>query len=140
MIIKPTAVLRAAGAGGAQAAEGTVLSQAWRETEREKEGAGREHRGGRMDSGMTAGLWLPPSTCPSLSPGCPDGTALQEAPRAWGRVSSPQVGYLPGFSTDCQGSSPQGCLDKCLRVSRPAASASPGNLLEMQDLGPTQTY
>ena len=66
-----------------------------------------------MDSGMTAGLWLPPSTCPSLSPGCPDGTALQEAPCV-GQGEQPPGGIPTRFSTDCQGSSPQGCLDKCV--------------------------
>lgn len=96
MIIKPTAVLRAAGAGGAQAAEGTVLSQALRETEREKEGAGREHRGGKMDSGMTAGLWPAPSTCLELVPGCPNGTVLQEAPCV-GPGEQPPGGIPPRF-------------------------------------------
>lgn len=54
---------------------------------------------------------------------------------------SPTWGYLPGFGTDCQRSSRQRCLDQWFskRGPGPAASATPGNLLEMHILGPAQT-
>ena len=104
-----------------------MLSQARREMKREKEGAGREHRGGKMDSGMTAGLWPAPSTYLELVPGCPDGTALQEAPcvgqgdrvakESWGLLSSdgranrPPLGLCPEANVPLQGrKGSRGCI------------------------------
>lgn len=78
MIIKPTAVPRALGAGSARAAEGTVLSQARRERKEAGKARWREAQG--PQAGMAIGQRNPCSPRPTLALGHQRGQWLQEAP------------------------------------------------------------